>query len=239
MIKRIILLAFIGFLALSNMAFAYTINDLIDNPTNWQNGPVDRVGDAVFELYGINVFRSGNNLTFDIYTNYPNDGNYPTDETVTVGSWKTFPGDLAIDADSDGIYEYGLAVTSHDGLIAGSLYNVNNWFLSNHYAVAGLTYNTNQIVTIASGSLLANSSSVARYWNDLTHDRFNGIPDFVIRAQFDITGSNGFNDSAFNVHYATATCANDYVKGSVTPEPASISLLGIGLLGLLGIRRKK
>ena len=83
----------------------------------------------------------------EIYTNYPESG-------YTVRDWDTFPADLALDIDRNGTYEYGIAFTNHDGFLAGNLYNINQWYISNDYAPGKkYTYHENQIVTIKQGIL--------------------------------------------------------------------------------------
>ena len=214
--KMIVLVNFFLIIVLSSqLSFSYTITDPVG----------DRIGGRPFEIYGIDVLRISTNLTVGLYTNYPQGG-------YTVGLWKTFAGDLAIDADNDGAFEYGVALTNHDGFSAGSLYNVASWYTSNHYAPSsGYIYNQGEIVTIQSGTL-AGVASLS--WVGLTVG-----PDYRIDVNLDPNLLQGLGEH-IGLHWSSATCANDYVAGATSvAEPATMILLGSGLFGLAGFVRRK
>lgn len=204
----------------SKLAFCYDINDAIG----------DKIGGPAFELYGMDVTRSGNALTFDIYTNYPESG-----RSVVSGpfTWNTFPADLGIDADGDSFYEYGIAFTDHDAVTKGSLYRVTEWNTSNSYDPSGghgFNYNKDQIVTIKDGSLLKGG---AVNWNTI-----GSRPSYMIDVPLQVNKGGDFN-----IFYGGATCANDYVGGSIhvnpAPEPVSSTLFLLGSAALITRQYRK
>jgi len=216
--KTFLFVACLLIILLSNqVSFSYTINDPVG----------DQIGNRVFDIYGIDVLTNPTSLTFSLYTNYPKTG-YP------VVSWATFAGDLAIDANNDGTYEYGFALTTHDGVSAGQLYNVSAWYMSNDYAPpSGYSYNYG-LVTIESGGLVLSGIPISWSWVGLS-----GGPDYRIDVTLDPGLFSGLGDE-IGVYWASATCANDYVEGTApVPEPATMLLVGAGLIGLAGYGRKK
>ncbi|MFH1062119.1 MAG: PEP-CTERM sorting domain-containing protein [Candidatus Omnitrophota bacterium] len=216
----LVLLMSVGML---NSAFAYTINDPIK----------DSVGFPNFELYGIDVNQSGDDINFDIFSNYKG--------AVQVGLWDTFAGDLALDVNKDGFYELGIAFSNHDGLTKGGIYNVSDWYLSNNYALSGYSYNKGKIVTIKN----INGAAIGMTTVDWSSPQ-SSYPWYQVSTSVnagDILPA-GFKGDV-GVFYSVATCANDYAMGSVhmennpVPEPMTMLLFGPALLGLVGLKKKK
>jgi hypothetical protein len=67
----------------------------------------------------------------------------------------------------------------------------------------------------------------------------SGGPDWRIDVNLDPSLFSGLGEQ-IGLHWASATCANDYVQGiAPVPEPATMLLLGSGLIGIAAFMRKK
>ena len=207
------------FLSLASLASAYTINDAVG----------DRIGGWKFEIYGIDISNDGTNSFFDIYTNYP------IHQTFTVGTWKTFAGDLALSTTDDYDWSYGVAFTDHDGFTKGTIYNNATWNISNDYEPAGgnYIYNENHFVTLKNGSVFGPGSVT---WTQIdTLGAPNG-PDYKVTVT--IPKLDGYTPDFQHTHWASATCANDFV-GAPEPVASILFLTGGSVLLARRLRRVK
>lgn len=244
-----LLLALFGFLLCFGSAHAVTINingdmsdwgisattgfstaDSVDNPViDYQNGvhfwEEDGLGNSGYvgpgyggqdyDIEALYVTSDATNLYIGIITGFfPSGDNYM--------------GDIAIDLDSDGVYEYGIDTSTgnfHSGLTSA------DWSVPVHFG-------SSTPVSIAAGNTgIPVNIPGSFYYGEMNLDGQN-TDLYAIEVAVALTDLSWEGHGNFHI---TQWCGND--AGDLTvapvPEPATVILLGIGLLGLAGYSRKR
>ncbi len=154
--KRLYLtIVILTILSFANIAFCtYTIPDNTLVSYNGTNGWGDRIGDFIFEVYGIDVRWTGNKLIFQAYTNFDSDGDYLTNWSLNWPSPKpyyypdqngdgrihAYLADFFIDADRNGTFEYGVVMKAHSDWTNCNIYP-SDWSSSGSSSLSVGLYN--------------------------------------------------------------------------------------------------
>jgi hypothetical protein len=207
--------------------------------TTWTNNHI--VGDILF------------NFNYLVNQNNP---------TPSLADWTDFGfvmrvGDLLFNA---GGLDFGVALNSHDGLIAGDLYQVGSFKTSDQFGLNnsqviwrdnfwsvyfGGNNPTPPVRMNEAGAQLLGAGTVAVSHFD--EGLFAAGVELKAHLDFNPGGENGnfwqtyLLNGGLDTSFAAAICANDIIEGHVTPavpEPSTWLLFGSGLAGLVVWRRK-
>jgi hypothetical protein len=236
--------AFILSLLLSSAAFAYTITD--NNTTGYWGGTVagagstaygDVIGSPYFNIDQMNVTKSGNNWSvelvgayFGYHSNPSVDGGLPArlgpgDLYINSSGWTATQGPAGhFETDTFTQSEGWNYVVSYNGTtMKWGLYSLDYSTIQYTNVGSGYIYRTDQAWKGGAGAFIGEANQVDDAANNRLLFTFN-------------TGNMDW--STIGLHW-TMQCGNDVIEGAApVPEPSTMLLLGSGLVGLWGIRKK-
>jgi hypothetical protein len=213
--------------------------DAYAGPGNTGSSNGDVIGKLrSFDINYVQISNTGNDVTVVVRMNYGNNGGDTTLSPITLSGFPAVnPGDVLI---SNGSNLWAIPLISHNntapgagGMTMANLYSVTSFLTASTVLgnPSGGTYRPNEYVWgNSTGATQLNSGSGTR-----NVSLANSPYEIEVLINFTTTSTdflNSLGDSGTLLHFASATCGNDVVNGSPTGEPASLALMGAGLLGI-------